>query len=98
MALPAVMSLLGKAAASTAVQSAAQKLLVDVYGRVMAQRGPDAPAMAFDPGVLATREEVAASFALLQAELDARFARMARLVVAVGIIQALVLGALVILT
>ena len=97
MALPAgLLLVLGKAAASSAVQSGAQRLVKDVYGRVMSTPEPSPP-NAYDDaeimavlGDMATREKIAASFALLQAELDRRHRLTLSAVAAVFVLQLIV--------
>lgn len=102
MALAAVAALVAKLAASSAVQSAAIKVAGDVYGRIMAP-GKTEPA-AHDASLetvarrlddMATREELVASFAALQAELDRRHQRTNILTAVVIAIQAILLVVLV---
>ena len=101
MALPAVAALVAKLAASSAVQSAAIKVAGDVYGRIMAPAKGETPAhgasldtVARRLDEMATREELVASFAALQAELDRRHQRTNILVGAVIALQAILLIAL----
>ncbi len=101
MALPAVAALVAKLAASSAVQSAAVKVAGDVYGRIMAPgknetgtTGASLDAVARRLDEMATREELVASFAALQAELDRRHQRATILIAAVIALQTLLLVAL----
>ena len=98
MALPAVAALVAKLAASSAVQSAAIKVAGDVYGRIMAPgktepvaRDASLDSVARRLDEMATRAELVASFAALQAELDRRHQRTNILVGAVLAIQLLIL-------
>ena len=102
MALPVVAALVAKLAASSAVQSAAVKVAGDVYGRIMTaeKRGPRAESASLDAIAdrlddLPTREELIASFAALQAELDRRHQRAIMLMAAILGVQALILVAIV---
>lgn len=92
MAIP-VLALLGKVAGNAIAQRAAAKVAGDVYQRIMAPQSPvsevatiDALAARLDE--MATREELIASFAALQSELDRRHQRASYLLVAVILLQA----------
>lgn len=101
MALPAVAALVAKLAASPAAQTAVIKVAGDVYGRIMTPGKNEAPEHGATLGgvarrldEMATREELVASFAALQAELDRRHQRTNILIAAVIAIQAILLIAL----
>ena len=83
MALPPVIfSALSLAASNPKVQETAERLLTDVYGRFIAPRfGQTKSDLTSSEKVEpATKEEVAASFAVLQAELDNRLQHLAALI------------------
>ncbi len=108
MALPAVVGLIGKIAAIPGVQQGATRIASDVYGRLMKRKEPAAePApLALAPedkshaaiiarlDDMATRDELIASFATLQAELDRRHQRTGLLLTILVVLQAVVIGAL----
>jgi len=103
MALPAVAALVAKLAANSAVQSAAIKVAGDVYGRIMAPgksetatHGASLETVSRRLEEIATRDELVASFAALQAELDRRHQRTNILIGAVLAIQAILLFVLLI--
>jgi hypothetical protein len=88
-----LLSGLAKAATNKAVQAAAVKLAQDVYGRILPARKEEAKAGDAD-GVLlaqlrtlASKEEVAAAFSLLQAELDRRHRRTVWLLAGIAGLQ-----------
>jgi hypothetical protein len=94
---------LAKAASDKAVQAAAVRLAQDVYGRILPGRKvPEAhaahPLDALAPAIaqLATKEEVAVAFSLLQAEMDRRHRRVMRMLLALGALQILTIIAIVI--
>ncbi len=93
MALPAVAALVGKLAASSAVQSAATKVAGDIYERIMSPKQPSRrekvtlELLAERLDQTATREELIASFSALQAELDQRQNRTSLLIMAVIVLQ-----------
>jgi hypothetical protein len=104
MALPAVAALVAKLAATPAAQSAVIKVAGDVYGRIMTPaksetgaHGASLDTVARRLDEMATREELVASFAALQAELDRRHQRTNILVAAVIALQAILLVALLLL-
>ena len=100
MALPAVIALVGNLAGSSAVQSAALKIAGNVYERIMSPK-PEAGSRKVSIETLAdrlddmpTRDELIASFAALQAELDRRHQRSTVLVAFVLVLQLVLIGIL----
>ena len=100
-----LMTAVGAAAQNDKVQQGALSLLNGVYGKLLGR--PDKDGTSAKPlgseelgqllAGLATREEVGASFALLQAELDRRHRHTATLVIASLVVQAVILAAVLLL-
>jgi hypothetical protein len=82
--------------------TSATRIATDLYGRVMGAKSEDAaPPSATVAELVAdlpTREELVASFAVLQAELDRRHRRATALIVVVLFTQALSLGVIILRT
>jgi hypothetical protein len=98
MALPpAVIGAIGAAASHPKVQQIAERLLRDAYERMRGNRPPEPSETTPDPltallETLPTREEIAAQFALMQAEAEVRERRMRQMIAVLLVGQALTIA------
>ncbi|HEX8401814.1 MAG TPA: hypothetical protein VF628_08945 [Allosphingosinicella sp.] len=78
-----------------AALAGAEKIAANVYGRVMGEKSNSADAVTVAEAVagLPTREEIVASFALLQSELDRRHRHTFYLLIGVAVLQLIMLTA-----